>query len=126
MSIVIIKYNAGNIQSVLYALERLGVTATVTDNMEAIQAYYKHDETILLLSHSVMPWVDTVEKINTLKANAALKDTAISKINDVSNNAAEAKKVIKEAIKEAKAVNYPKNVKFKINPFGFCIDRLLV
>jgi len=32
-------------------------------NMEAIQAYYKHDETILLLSHSVMPWVDTVEKI---------------------------------------------------------------
>ena len=31
--------------------------------MEAIQAYYKHDETILLLSHSVMPWVDTVEKI---------------------------------------------------------------
>jgi glutamine amidotransferase len=38
MSIVIIKYNAGNIQSVLYALERLGVTATVTDNIEAIQA----------------------------------------------------------------------------------------
>jgi glutamine amidotransferase len=38
MSIVIIKYNAGNIQSVLYALERLGVTATVTDNVDAIQA----------------------------------------------------------------------------------------
>ena len=38
MSIVIIKYNAGNIQSVLYALERMGVTATVTDNVEAIQA----------------------------------------------------------------------------------------
>lgn len=37
MKIVIIKYNAGNIQSVLYALERLGVTATVTDNVEAIQ-----------------------------------------------------------------------------------------
>jgi glutamine amidotransferase len=37
MNIVIIKYNAGNIQSVLYALERLGVTATVTDNVEAIQ-----------------------------------------------------------------------------------------
>jgi glutamine amidotransferase len=37
MNIVIIQYNAGNIQSVLYALERLGVTATVTDNMEAIQ-----------------------------------------------------------------------------------------
>ncbi len=38
MSIVIIQYNAGNIQSVLYALERVGVTATVTDNLEAIQA----------------------------------------------------------------------------------------
>ena len=37
MSLVIIQYNAGNIQSVLYALERLGVQATVTDNVEAIQ-----------------------------------------------------------------------------------------
>jgi glutamine amidotransferase len=37
MNIVIIQYNAGNIQSVLYALERLGVEATVTDNVEAIQ-----------------------------------------------------------------------------------------
>jgi glutamine amidotransferase len=36
MSLVIIQYNAGNIQSVLYALERLGVQATVTDNVEAI------------------------------------------------------------------------------------------
>lgn len=38
MNIVIIQYNAGNIQSVLYALERLGVNATVTDNVETIQA----------------------------------------------------------------------------------------
>lgn len=38
MNIVIIQYNAGNIQSVLYALERLGVTATVTDNIAAINA----------------------------------------------------------------------------------------
>ena len=37
MNIVIIQYNAGNIQSVLYALERIGVTATVTDNVESIQ-----------------------------------------------------------------------------------------
>lgn len=35
--IVIIKYNAGNIQSVLFALERIGVTATVTDDTESIQ-----------------------------------------------------------------------------------------
>ncbi len=38
MNIVIIQYNAGNIQSVLYALARLGVEATVTDNVETIQA----------------------------------------------------------------------------------------
>lgn len=36
--IVIIKYNAGNIQSVLYALERIGVSAIVTDNHEEIIA----------------------------------------------------------------------------------------
>jgi len=34
MDTVIIQYNAGNIQSVLYALERIGVTAQVTDNPE--------------------------------------------------------------------------------------------
>jgi glutamine amidotransferase len=38
MNLSIIQYNAGNIQSVLYALERMGVTATVTDDPEAIQA----------------------------------------------------------------------------------------
>jgi len=38
MELVIIKYNAGNIQSVLYALERIGVTAVVTDNHDRIQA----------------------------------------------------------------------------------------
>jgi imidazole glycerol-phosphate synthase subunit HisH len=32
MKLVIIKYNAGNIQSVLYALERIGATAVVTDD----------------------------------------------------------------------------------------------
>lgn len=37
MDLTIIKYNAGNIQSVLYALERIGVGATVTDNVEEIQ-----------------------------------------------------------------------------------------
>ena len=37
MKTVIIKYNAGNIQSVLYALERIGVSALVTDAIEEIQ-----------------------------------------------------------------------------------------
>lgn len=36
MNIVIIKYNAGNIQSVQYALERIGASAVVTDDPEAI------------------------------------------------------------------------------------------
>lgn len=38
MDTVIIQYNAGNIQSVLYALERIGVTAKVTDDPEKILA----------------------------------------------------------------------------------------
>lgn len=37
MNIAIVKYNAGNIQSVLYALERLGINATVTADAEALQ-----------------------------------------------------------------------------------------
>jgi protein SCO1/2 len=39
-------------------------------NMGVIQEAYKNDDAILLVSHSVMPWVDTVEKI---------KEYAISK-----------------------------------------------
>ena len=38
MNIVIIKYNAGNIQSVLFALERIGCTATVTDDARMIHS----------------------------------------------------------------------------------------
>lgn len=38
MNLVIIKYNAGNIQSVRYALERIGATATVTDDHDSIAA----------------------------------------------------------------------------------------
>jgi imidazole glycerol-phosphate synthase subunit HisH len=37
MKLVIIKYNAGNIQSVSFALERLGINFTITDNPEDIQ-----------------------------------------------------------------------------------------
>ena len=35
-NVVIIKYNAGNIQSVLHALERIGMEATVTDDHDSI------------------------------------------------------------------------------------------
>lgn len=38
MNISIIQYNAGNIQSVLYALERLGATASVTDDPAKLMA----------------------------------------------------------------------------------------
>ncbi len=34
--VVIVKYNAGNIQSVLFALERIGVQALVTDDKDSI------------------------------------------------------------------------------------------
>lgn len=37
MVLTIIKYNAGNIQSVLYALERIGVSAVVTDIHDEIK-----------------------------------------------------------------------------------------
>lgn len=37
MKLVIIKYNAGNIQSVLYALERIGSGAVVTDDPAEIR-----------------------------------------------------------------------------------------
>ena len=38
MKIAIIKYNAGNVQSVLYALQRLGIDAVVTDDHSEIKA----------------------------------------------------------------------------------------
>jgi len=38
VKLAIIKYNAGNIQSVLFALERLGVEAEVTDDAEKIKS----------------------------------------------------------------------------------------
>lgn len=37
MNLAIVKYNAGNIQSVLYALERIGVPAIVTDDITQLQ-----------------------------------------------------------------------------------------
>jgi glutamine amidotransferase len=37
MKTVIIKYNAGNVQSVMYALDRLGVSYTYTDDEETIR-----------------------------------------------------------------------------------------
>lgn len=36
MNVAIVKYNAGNVQSVLYTLQRLGINAIVTDDHEQI------------------------------------------------------------------------------------------
>ena len=36
MKLVMIKYNAGNVQSLKYALERIGVTAVISDDAEEI------------------------------------------------------------------------------------------
>jgi len=38
MKLAIVKYNAGNIQSVSFALERLGVDFTITDDKDAIRS----------------------------------------------------------------------------------------
>ena len=38
MKIVVVQYNAGNIQSVVYALERIGATALVTDDAVEIKS----------------------------------------------------------------------------------------
>jgi imidazole glycerol-phosphate synthase subunit HisH len=37
MKVAVVKYNAGNIRSVLYALERLGIDAEVTDDHQYIK-----------------------------------------------------------------------------------------
>jgi glutamine amidotransferase len=41
MKVAIIKYNAGNIQSVTFALERLGISPIITDNADEIQTAEK-------------------------------------------------------------------------------------
>lgn len=40
-----------------------GICPKLTKNMGSLQDAYKNDDDIMLLSHSVMPWVDNVEKL---------------------------------------------------------------
>lgn len=37
MEVAILKYNAGNVQSVIYALQRLGIEPVLTDNVDVLQ-----------------------------------------------------------------------------------------
>ncbi len=55
--IVVIRYNAGNIQSVLFALERLGVQATVTDDVTQIQQADKVIFPGVGAANSAMPYL---------------------------------------------------------------------
>ncbi|MEH6535722.1 MAG: SCO family protein [Psychroserpens sp.] len=46
-----------------------GICPKLTKNMHLLQDVYKDNDEILLLSHSVMPWVDSVEKLKTYEIN---------------------------------------------------------
>lgn len=52
-------------------------------NMGSIQEIYKNDDDVMLLSHSVMPWVDSVEKI---RAYATQKNAIDDKWHLVTGN----------------------------------------
>ncbi|WP_282165354.1 SCO family protein [Cellulophaga baltica] len=40
-----------------------GICPKLTENMSSLQEFYQNDDAIMLLSHTVMPWVDTVEEL---------------------------------------------------------------
>lgn len=46
-----------------------GICPKLTKNMASIQETYKNDEDIMLLSHTVMPWRDSVPTLNEYAAN---------------------------------------------------------
>ena len=55
--VVVIRYNAGNIQSMLFALERLGVQATVTDDADQIRSAAKVIFPGVGAANSAMPYL---------------------------------------------------------------------
>jgi glutamine amidotransferase len=68
MKLVLIKYNAGNIQSVSFALERLGVDFIITDDPEAIR---KSDKVIF---PGVGEASTTMRYLQDKKLDKAIKD----------------------------------------------------
>lgn len=68
MNVAIIKYNAGNVQSVMYALQRLGVSAIVTD---------KHEE-ILAADKVIFPGVGNADSAMQYLKGTALDQLIIS------------------------------------------------
>ncbi|ANH83968.1 imidazole glycerol phosphate synthase, glutamine amidotransferase subunit [Niabella ginsenosidivorans] len=98
--VVIIKYNAGNIRSVLFALERIGVRATVTDDPEALQAadkiifpgvgeastamnYLKERKLDLLIRNARQPLLGICLGMQLLCAHSEENDTQCLGIFDV-------------------------------------------
>ena len=49
------------------------ICPTLTKNMMQMHDAFVEEEDILLLSHTVMPWVDTVEKLNTYAEGYGVK-----------------------------------------------------
>jgi len=46
-----------------------GICPKLAKNMNILQDTYKNNDDILLLSHTVMPWVDSVEKLKAYEKN---------------------------------------------------------
>ncbi len=46
-----------------------GICPKLAKNMNILQDTYKENDNILLLSHTVMPWVDSVEKLSAYATN---------------------------------------------------------
>lgn len=68
MELVIIKYNAGNIQSVSFALERLGVTFTITDDVDRIKSADK------VIFPGVGEASTTMEHLKVKKLDSVIRD----------------------------------------------------
>ncbi|HEX9602063.1 MAG TPA: SCO family protein [Mariniflexile sp.] len=52
-----------------------GICPKLTKNMSILQDSYKADNKVMLLSHSVMPWVDTVDKLKDYAEKNGVDDT---------------------------------------------------
>lgn len=45
------------------------ICPVLTKNMGKLQEFYKNDDDVMFLSHTVMPWVDTVEQLKEYAVN---------------------------------------------------------
>jgi len=52
-----------------------GICPRLTKNMNILQEAFKNDDDLMLLSHTVMPWVDTVEKLKEFAVNNKVIDS---------------------------------------------------